>query len=200
MKRRLRRLFNAATVISFLLCVISVVLWVRSYRVYDFYHDQRLRRSESNAAFMRETRAYLGGGGFALSVNDTLIRIPSEIARVSAIPPRTFHEFGGRPTDGQVIMGTAGTGASSEAILGFQFARGSGHSYERYTHLTFQLWHIVLLSAVLPYLWVYRRRHPRMPQVDRCTECGYDLRATPDRCPECGAVPTAPAAKLKRSK
>jgi hypothetical protein len=48
------------------------------------------------------------------------------------------------------------------------------------------LWLPLLLSAApLAVWWKFRKR---FNGNGRCAQCGYDLRATPERCPECGAV------------
>jgi hypothetical protein len=51
-------------------------------------------------------------------------------------------------------------------------------------------WLIVILTAILPVarfgplVWrQWRSEHAE----GLCPNCGYDLRATPERCPECGA-------------
>jgi len=51
----------------------------------------------------------------------------------------------------------------------------------------------LLVSLILFSLWarlVVRQRRARR-HGRRCVNCGYDLRATPQRCPECGSVPAA---------
>ena len=53
-------------------------------------------------------------------------------------------------------------------------------------------WFVSLLLATLPMLWLVnhqRQRGDRRLAVGQCPQCGYDLRATPNRCPECGTVP-----------
>jgi hypothetical protein len=59
-------------------------------------------------------------------------------------------------------------------------------------------WPAVLLTALPAVLWFGRRLSTRQRiHAGRCRECGYDLRATPDRCPECGTIPLAPAVESR---
>jgi hypothetical protein len=59
------------------------------------------------------------------------------------------------------------------------------------------LWLVALVASLLPARWGMdrARQHVREQRrhQGRCSDCGYDLRSTPDRCPECGGVPAAEA-------
>jgi hypothetical protein len=51
------------------------------------------------------------------------------------------------------------------------------------------LWLVFAVTFPLPSAWLYQWRRRRARQrLNHCRQCGYDLRATPDRCPECGTA------------
>jgi hypothetical protein len=49
------------------------------------------------------------------------------------------------------------------------------------------------LLAPMSIAGILRSRRRKLPTSGVCRNCGYDLRATPDRCPECGTSATVPA-------
>jgi hypothetical protein len=55
------------------------------------------------------------------------------------------------------------------------------------THIrAMPLWPPAVLFALLPAHALYRAIRGRRLAKHECPNCGYDMRATPDRCPECG--------------
>lgn len=66
--------------------------------------------------------------------------------------------------------------------------------FERVRVLSFNLSILYIPVALFARLLLRAvRRNTRADAAARgqCEQCGYDLRATPERCPECGAVPSA---------
>jgi hypothetical protein len=63
-------------------------------------------------------------------------------------------------------------------------SRTDGHTY-----FMFPAWTTVVALLVLPLVYIkhyfFRRRRNR---AGLCINCGYDLRASPERCPECGLL------------
>ena len=78
-----------------------------------------------------------------------------------------------------------------DTVLGFGVRhRYEGHfGYEEWA-VALRFWFVFLLAAILPIRrFAAYRESRRAKQVGHCTNCGYDLRATPHRCPECGTIP-----------
>jgi hypothetical protein len=187
MKRRLFiLLFNLLAGASLLLCMGTVVLWVRSYLVTDVWRWPYASHHDGMATYTLITIAS-GGGGIYVSqfLNITHLSFaPWQTEASHKTSPPAY------PSDKRFT--------THPPALGFYFGEitqplsdpGEG-DVARIAIVP--ICTLLGITAVLPSIWFIRLNRSRRARFrlreGLCLNCGYDLRATPDRCPECGTEP-----------
>ena len=179
----IRRLFTAASALSFLLFIGTAMLWVRSYWTGDgiswhhlaqrHAHDPDLADDpdleNTDVEHYRNISLFTGRGGILIQREESYW-VPGQVNPLFHISSNPQQDV--RPTTG---------------MLGFAYKSERGATF-----ISIPIWSAALATAVLPAIWLVRRVRVRMRLAPGCCRrCGYDLRASRDRCPECGtAIPS----------
>jgi hypothetical protein len=152
-----RRVFNLLAAMSLVLCVATVVMWVRSHWRTDLFVWGRTNGYSQVISMSGTVRfSNVFDAGYRSGWYHTAYR--SDPAR----------------TPGFILLHRKGGGVV--------------RAWDEWT-VAFP-WSVACLAFVTaPAVWLLWFRHTRIRDVPgRCRNCGYDLRATPDRCPECGTA------------
>jgi hypothetical protein len=179
MRRLLRILLNAATVLSLVLCVATVVLWVRSYSA--VHGVQRVDGMSICGAEV--SRGELGVWLFR--------RFNPRIGQSSGeIVPEWTWSCGGSY---YAVEALTFIPDAHPPVAGFSFGRIVVKDAASQTVIFAPIPFVVAMFAVLPLATVALRVRRRRLRTARrvmclCPGCGYDCRATPDGCPECGTA------------
>ena len=159
-----RILLNLLTAISLAFCIATSVVWVRSYWFYDAvlleYGSDDIGVASIGAASQSGASFYL------LALRDPL-DAPGAPTYLDAVAHASFQHrhFGPR----------------------FHWDASPLYSFGINGQLTLPLWTFVVLFALTPLVRMRRLSLRRSRRIGmQCLQCGYDLRATPERCPECG--------------
>jgi hypothetical protein len=161
MKPLRRILLNALTALSLVVCAATVTLWVWSYRRLEGVQWRGVEQIAPARWQLFERRIILFRGQVGYWSRDVaVIRDPND---------PMVHWRGERSHWHQ-----------SARTVGLDFWWNTQPS------LGFRVWLIAGLCGLPGIAWWSRRRRNAPRWVDMCPQCGYDLRATPDRCPECG--------------
>ena len=167
-----RRLFTVLSAVSLLLCVATVVLWVRSYSVAD---DFIVAQNAWPFYIPRPWRLTTAHGMCVVSWDPAVP--PSSYDR--ARPSWRWHHKTWSPW---------GLARIPSDVLVYSVSDTIYPLFPRQLDVPFRIPFIVLAIPSAVWLWRLWRRLRAFP-LGCCAACGYALRATPDRCPECGTVP-----------
>jgi hypothetical protein len=186
--------FGCAAAVSLVVCVATVVLWVRS----SWITDWGVSNSDERLVDLQRSRSVSVGSGKSLLW--TMARwqtwTPARGRHWASASTTSFKERGTNPNGapGGVTHPTPRFRFGGFGWYVFFDLRGKSSNTnvsESGFELTIPHWFVALLAAILP---MWRFGGPLLgrwgaPMLEnRCPTCGYDLRATPQRCPECGTT------------
>jgi len=200
-----RRAAALAAALSLLLCLGTLALWLRSHRVGDFgefvgvleSHTGPRRASMRTAGlYSSQGRLGVGVGQLDFDANDPVFRHYPDGRRLVRGTEYCWERYPFTPIEGSPASRSwTGIDVRDRSWSGPTWtmtSRGVAvpHAF------------VAAATAIPPALWLLprarrylqRRRTTRMHRARLCPDCGYDLRATPDRCPECGTSGRCPTA------
>jgi hypothetical protein len=162
-------------------------MWIRSYcRTDNFIYESRYSPGQHNFLDLWVvTRRELVGFSVAWNAPNW---IPNEqwLAAERQNPRRGFMWESDVPRHVSYVTAADTSVESLLGLLGFRYVveRGAWPGFS----ISLPYWFLAVLWSVLPFLrWRRSRRLRQSMRQGLCAQCGYDLRATPERCPECGA-------------
>jgi len=190
-----RRLLNLFTALSLVLCAAAVALWVRTYFRSDTVWYSRVTEGE----------AFVDISGWQCDTARGDVGLRRQFTRVRNVAAKMRLKPGGWawqsqvPTDRGFFASVALSQRFESGVraAGFEYYSaqydGADGSRSGHRRLVVPVWALVLLTAPLPAvrLWRSVRRGPFGP--GHCRGCGYDLRGNESGvCPECGRAGAQP--------
>ena len=175
---------------SLVLCVATVVMWVRSYGGSDYFERTRIMSAQLFAIEQE---------GWQVEWTSGQVRL-ARIQRATFFQPEKTVDLPQHEREPHWQWGHMGVGhVWSEPPdktfwnrLGFgTWDNGMTTSWsDSKRHVwAAPAWAPAIMFVIAPALWTMKKiRQLRRYCHGLCPACGYDLRATPHRCPECGTA------------
>lgn len=186
-----RHFFTTLSALSLLLCVASAVLWTRSHQHYDVIRGQYIRSPQVDKVQGISLRVHSFSSTLRFEFGRQRYE-PVYLRDLSAEEMKQFHRSYPMGLHWWIPREKT-TMHWSVPMPGFAAAHYVDAPSAGYRSDTWMFsvrpWLPMALLLVLPVLWLNRLRYAnRARRQGLCVNCGYDLRATPERCPECGMV------------